>query len=68
MLGLRRCTGDLGEYRLPGLGDTRGDRELLAAAQDAHFRHFHAKKKRAKSAALTIVVSGLAPRWGASRP
>ncbi|MCF5591680.1 HAD-IB family hydrolase, partial [Pseudomonas sp. PA-3-10C] len=27
-------------------GDTRGDRELLAAAQDAHFRHFHAKKKK----------------------
>jgi len=48
VLRLEAVYGDLGEYRLRAWGDTRGDRELLAAAQDAHFRHFHAKKKRAR--------------------
>eukprot|EP01132_Coremiostelium_polycephalum_P019631 gene19631-23342_t len=48
VLRLEAVYGDLGEYRLRAWGDTRGDRELLAAAQDAHFRHFHAKKKRIK--------------------
>ncbi|AIB38159.1 HAD family hydrolase [Pseudomonas simiae] len=46
VLRLEAVYGDLGEYRLRAWGDTRGDRELLAAAQDAHFRHFHSKKKR----------------------
>jgi HAD superfamily phosphoserine phosphatase-like hydrolase len=46
VLRLEAVYGDLGEYRLRAWGDTRGDRELLAAAQDAHFRHFHAKKKK----------------------
>ncbi len=45
VLRLEAVYGDLGNYRLRAWGDTRGDRELLAAAQDAHFRHFHAKKK-----------------------
>ena len=46
VLRLEAVYGDLGEYRLRAWGDTRGDRELLAAAQDAHFRHFHTKKKK----------------------
>ncbi|KAF1030931.1 MAG: hypothetical protein GAK37_01020 [Pseudomonas sp.] len=45
VLRLEAVYGDLGEYRLRAWGDTRGDRELLAAAQDAHFRHFHAKRR-----------------------
>ncbi len=48
VLRLEAEYGDLGEYRLRAWGDTRGDRELLAAAQDAHFRHFHGKKKQAR--------------------
>ncbi|MBT2374021.1 HAD-IB family hydrolase [Pseudomonas fluorescens] len=48
VLRLETVYGDLGEYRLRAWGDTRGDRELLAAAQDAHFRHFHSKKKLGK--------------------
>ena len=48
VLRLEAVYGDLGEYRLRAWGDTRGDRELLAAAQDAHFRHFHGKKQQAR--------------------
>jgi HAD superfamily phosphoserine phosphatase-like hydrolase len=48
VLRLEAVYGDLGEYRLRAWGDTRGDRELLEAAQDAHFRHFHSKKKQGK--------------------
>ncbi|MCP6048617.1 HAD-IB family hydrolase, partial [Klebsiella pneumoniae] len=29
--------------------DTRGDHELLAAAQDPHWRHFHHPSKRRNS-------------------
>lgn len=38
--------GDLSHYRLRAWGDTRGDHELLAAAQDAHWRHFHPSWRR----------------------
>lgn len=48
VLRLEAIYGDLGEYRLRAWGDTRGDRELLAAAQDAHWRHFHSAKRRGK--------------------
>jgi HAD superfamily hydrolase (TIGR01490 family) len=48
VLRLEAVYGDLGEYRLRAWGDTRGDRELLAAAQDAHFRHFHSAGRQGK--------------------
>ncbi|KAA0943913.1 MULTISPECIES: HAD-IB family hydrolase [unclassified Pseudomonas] len=48
VLRLEAVYGDLGEYRLRAWGDTRGDRELLAAAQDAHFRHFHSARRRGR--------------------
>jgi phosphatidylglycerophosphatase C len=41
--------GDLNSYHLRAWGDTRGDHELLAAAQDAHWRHFHPPRKRRHS-------------------
>lgn len=40
--------GDLTLYRLRAWGDTRGDHELLAAAQDAHWRHFHPVWRRGR--------------------
>ena len=45
---LEAVYGYLGDYRLRAWGDTRGDQELLAAAQDKHFRHFHSKKTLGK--------------------
>ncbi|HFH4315010.1 HAD family hydrolase [Pseudomonas aeruginosa] len=41
VLRLEAIYGPLAQYRLRAWGDTRGDHELLAAAQDAHWRHFH---------------------------
>ncbi|AHG20378.1 HAD family hydrolase [Chania multitudinisentens RB-25] len=38
---LESIYGQLEEYHLRAWGDTRGDYELLATAQDAHWRHFH---------------------------
>nr|WP_029529403.1 MULTISPECIES: HAD family hydrolase [Pseudomonas] len=53
VIRLEAVYGLLSEYRLRAWGDTRGDLELLAAAQDAHWRHFHSawrrgRKRRAK--------------------
>ncbi|MFJ7141200.1 HAD family hydrolase [Pseudomonas protegens] len=46
VLRLESVYGPLSQYRLRAWGDTRGDRELLAAAQDAHWRHFHPSWRR----------------------
>ena len=45
---LEAVYGSLHQYHLRAWGDTRGDFELLAAAQDPHWRHFHPgwKKRR----------------------
>ncbi|WP_017346808.1 HAD family hydrolase [Pantoea sp. A4] len=45
---LEAVYGPLSGYHLRAWGDTRGDFELLAAAQDPHWRHFHTgwKKRR----------------------
>ncbi len=45
---LEQVYGSLHQYHLRAWGDTRGDYELLAAAQDPHWRHFHPtwKKRR----------------------
>ncbi|WP_095163197.1 HAD family hydrolase [Pseudomonas sp. Irchel 3F5] len=46
VLRLEAVYGPLRQYRLRAWGDTRGDHELLAAAQDAHWRHFHPAWRR----------------------
>ncbi|KAI3490593.1 hypothetical protein L1887_45430 [Cichorium endivia] len=46
---LEKVYGDLNAYHLRAWGDTRGDHELLAAAQDPHWRHFHHPRKRRNS-------------------
>lgn len=38
---LEEVYGPLSQYHLRVWGDTRGDAEMLAAAKDAHWRHFH---------------------------
>lgn len=45
---LEAVYGRLDQYRLRAWGDTRGDHELLAAAQDAHWRHFHPAWQRGR--------------------
>lgn len=49
VLRLAAIYGPLDQYRLRAWGDTRGDHELLAAAQDAHWRHFHPAWRRSRS-------------------
>lgn len=48
VLRLEAVYGRLDQYRLRAWGDTRGDLELLAAAQDAHWRHFHSAWRRGR--------------------
>lgn len=47
---LESVYGSLDQYHLRAWGDTRGDYELLAAAKDAHWRHFHPRWDRKKTA------------------
>jgi hypothetical protein len=46
---LEAIYGPLTQYRLRAWGDTHGDHELLDAAQDAHWRHFHPAWRRSRS-------------------
>jgi HAD superfamily hydrolase (TIGR01490 family) len=48
VLRLEAAYGPLDQYWLRAWGDSRGDHELLAAAQDAHWREFHARWRRAR--------------------
>lgn len=48
VLRLEAVYGSLEQYRLRAWGDSRGDRELLSAAQDAHWRHFHPAWQRGR--------------------
>ncbi|KAF1052985.1 MAG: hypothetical protein GAK43_01648 [Stenotrophomonas maltophilia] len=48
VLRLEAVYGPLIKYRLRAWGDTRGDHELLAAAQDAHWQHFHPAWRRSR--------------------
>lgn len=48
VLRLEAVYGPLSQYRLKAWGDTRGDHELLAAAQEAHWRHFHPVWRRGR--------------------
>lgn len=46
---LEQVYGPLERYHLRAWGDTRGDYELLSAAQDPHWRHFHSSAAPKKS-------------------
>jgi len=46
---LEHVYGSLTNYHVRAWGDTRGDHELLAAAQDPHWRHFHPPRARRNS-------------------
>ncbi|MBT0728473.1 HAD family hydrolase [Rosenbergiella australiborealis] len=46
---LEQVYGPLEHYHLRAWGDTRGDYELLSAAQDPHWRHFHSSAAPRKS-------------------
>lgn len=48
VLRLEAVYGPLSQYRLKAWGDTRGDHELLAAAQEPHWRHFHPAWRRGR--------------------
>lgn len=48
VLRLEAIYGLLIQYRLRAWGDTQGDHELLDAAQDAHWRHFHPAWRRSR--------------------
>lgn len=56
---LESVYGHLGEYHLRAWGDTRGDYELLAAAQDAHWRHFHPAWSKRRSPVQRVRVTEL---------
>jgi HAD superfamily hydrolase (TIGR01490 family) len=48
VLRLEAVYGSLLQFRIRAWGDTRGDHELLAAAEDAHWRHFHPTWRRGR--------------------
>lgn len=54
VLRLEAVYGPLSQYRLKAWGDTRGDHELLAAAQDPHWRHFHPAWRRGRQRAANV--------------
>ena len=45
-LRLERAYGALAQYTVRAWGDTRGDHELLSAAQEPHWRSFHPRWRR----------------------
>lgn len=45
---LETVYGPLAQYHLRAWGDTRGDHELLSAAQDPHWRHFHPASRQSR--------------------
>lgn len=48
VLRLEAVYGPLDQYKLRAWGDTRGDHELLAAAHEPHWRHFHPRWQRGR--------------------
>jgi HAD superfamily hydrolase (TIGR01490 family) len=49
VMRLEEKYGPLTAFRVRAWGDTRGDHELLAAAQDAHWRQFHPAWRRGRT-------------------
>ncbi|WNW11776.1 HAD family hydrolase [Pseudomonas sp. DTU_2021_1001937_2_SI_NGA_ILE_001] len=62
--------GPLSQFRVRAWGDTSGDHELLAAAQDAHWRHFHPawRRGRYKGPAKPVINAKLHNRDGIDEP
>ncbi|KOC90815.1 HAD family hydrolase [Winslowiella iniecta] len=56
---LESVYGELSDYHLRAWGDTRGDYELLAAAQDAHWRHFHPAWSKRRSPLEKLRMSAI---------
>ena len=48
IIRLEKEYGPLNDYHLRAWGDTRGDYELLSAAADPHWRHFHSGWRKSK--------------------
>lgn len=53
---LERVYGDLTQYHLRAWGDSRGDHELLYAAQDPHWRYFHTGSNKSKKSPIIITL------------
>ncbi|ANI30320.1 HAD family hydrolase [Yersinia entomophaga] len=58
---LESVYGNLADYHLRAWGDTRGDYELLAAAQEPHWRHFHPVWSKKKSRLAKLRQTSLNP-------
>ncbi|KHN49728.1 HAD family hydrolase [Pectobacterium fontis] len=56
---LESVYGSLNQYYVRAWGDTRGDYELLASANDAHWRHFHPSWLRRKPLSQRLLLSGV---------
>ncbi len=53
---LEHVYGDLTQYHLRAWGDSRGDHELLYAAQDPHWRYFHTGSHKSKKSPIKITL------------
>ena len=53
---LERVYGELTQYHLRAWGDSRGDHELLYAAQDPHWRYFHTGSNKSKKSPIKITL------------
>lgn len=53
---LETAYGDLTQYHLRAWGDSRGDHELLFAAQDPHWRHFHTGSSKSKKSPIKVTI------------
>lgn len=53
---LERVYGDLTQYHLRAWGDSRGDHELLYAAQDPHWHYFHTGSNKSKKSPIKITL------------
>lgn len=54
IIRLEKEYGPLTDYHLRAWGDTRGDYELLSAATEPHWRHFHQGFRRKLPSKLII--------------
>ncbi|CAK9885509.1 MAG: hypothetical protein XXXJIFNMEKO3_01909 [Candidatus Erwinia impunctatus] len=59
---LEAVYGPLTQYHLRAWGDTRGDHELLLAAKDPHWRHFHSKWSKKRAPFLVSAITTTTPK------
>lgn len=53
---LEAVYGDLSLYHMKAWGDSRGDHELLLAAQMPHWRHFHSGSNKSRKSPIKLTV------------